>query len=315
MSSGIRHRSTPATKRPYSTGHFELSIDGHVSTAYLKSVDGGNIKGQTIEEAMGGTNARIKHMSGFDIEPMTIDFGISGAGDVLKWIQSSWDRDWGRRSGQITHGNFEFTSTFEHEFRDALIMETTFPTLDGASKEAAYLKLKIQPEVVIFKKGSGRSISANLGSKQKSWMPSAFRLYLDDLDELKYTNKIEGFSIKQGVKKLKTGEERFAEIEPTKIEYPNLVGTIALEYADKLQIWAEKVLKKGWADPKAQKTGRLEFLDPTRTKVLFQINLFEVGLHDFKILQSTANADQIKRAKFDLHVGQMKLDGKSLGLE
>ena len=315
MSSGIRERSTPATKRPYTTGHFELQIDGHVSTAYLKSVDGGNIKGQTIDEALGGTNARIKHLSTFDIEPMSIDFGISGAGDVLKWIQSSWDQKWGRRSGQVTHANFEFQSTFEHEFRDALIMETTFPTLDGASKEAAYLKLKIQPEVVILKPGTGRGIRGNMGSKQKSWTPSAFRLYLDGLDELKYTNKIEGFSIKQGIKKLHTGEERFPEIEPTKIEYPNLVGTIALEYADNLCKWGDKVLKSGIADPKGQKTGRLEFLDPSRTKVLFQINLFEVGLHNFQVVQSTANADQIKRAKFELHVGQMKLDGPTLGLE
>lgn len=315
MSSGIRERSTPATKRPYTTGHFELQIDGHVSTAYLKSVDGGNIKGQTIDEALGGTNARIKHLSTFDIEPMTIDFGMSGASDVLKWIQSSWDKDWGRRSGQITHGNFEFYSTYEHEFRDALIMETSFPTLDGASREAAYLKLKIQPEVVMLRQGTGRALKSNMGSKQKSWTPSAFRLYLDGLDELKYTNKIEGFTIKQGVKKLHTGEERFPEIEPTKIEYPNLVGTIALEYADNLHKWSEKVLKQGWADPKAQKTGRLEFLDTTRTKVLFQINLFEVGLHDFRVIQSTANADQIKRARFELHVGQMKLDGPTLGLE
>ena len=313
--SATRERSTPATKRPYTTGHFELMIDGHVSTAYLKSVDGGHIVGQSIEEATGGTNARIKHLSTFDIEPMTIDFGIAGAIDVLKWIQSSWDKDWGRRSGQITHGNFEFESTLEHEFRDALILETKFPTLDGASKEAAYLQLKIQPEVVMFRKGTGRPLSGKIGSKQKSWTPSAFRLYLDGLDELQYTNKIEGFSIKQGVKKLQTGEQRFPEIEPTKIEYPNLIGTIALEYTDKLQVWSEKVLTNGWSDPSAQKTGRLEFLDPTRTKILFQINLFDVGLKSFSVVQSTANADQIKRAKFELFVGQMKLDGPTLGLE
>jgi hypothetical protein len=313
--SAIRERSTPATKRPYTTGHFELQIDGHASTAYLKSVDGGNIKGQTIEEALGGTQARVKHLSTMDIEPMTIDFGISGANDVLKWIQSSWDRKYGRRNGQITHGNFEFMSTFEHEFRDALIMETTFPTLDGSSREAAYLKIKIQPEVVILRKGTGRALKANMGQKQKSWTPSAFRLQLNGLEELQYTNKIEGFTIKQGIKKLYTGVDRFPEIEPTKIEYPSITGTIALEYADKLIAWGEKVLKQGWSDPAAQKHGSLEFLDPTRSKTLFQINLFEVGLTNLQVVQSTANADQIKRAKFELHVGQMALDGPTLGLE
>jgi len=315
MCADHRERSTPATKRPYTTGHFELMIDGHVSTAYLKSVDGGHIKGMPVEESIGGTNAKLKHLSTFEIEPMTIDFGISGASDVFKWIQSSWDKKWGRRSGQITHGNFEFASTMEHEFRDALILETKFPELNGASKEASYLQIKIQPEVVMLRKGTGRALKATLGSKQKMWTPSAFRLYLDGLDELQYTNKIEAFSIKQGVKKLMTGEERFPEIEPTKIEYPNLVGTIALEYADKLIEWHEKVLKNGWQDNAAQKTGRLEFLDPTRAKTLFQINLFEVGLTSLQIVQSTANADQIKRCKFELHIGQMSLDGPGVGLE
>jgi hypothetical protein len=110
--------------------------------------------------------------------------------------------------------------------------------------------------------------------------------------------------------------DRFPQVEPTKLEFPNLVGTIALEYADKLHEWSEKVLNGalGWADPRAQKQGTLEFLDPTRSKTLFQINLNEVGLTNFQVIQSNANADQIKRAKFELHVGQMALDGPRLGL-
>ena len=51
MCADQRERSTPATKRPYTTGHFELMIDGDVSTAYLKSVEGGYIKGMPVEEA------------------------------------------------------------------------------------------------------------------------------------------------------------------------------------------------------------------------------------------------------------------------
>ena len=303
------------SKRSYTAGHFELQIDGQASTAYLKSVDGGHVRASVIDEPVGHENIRVKHTSTVEIEPFSIDFGISGAKDVLLWIQSSWRKNFVRRNGQITHANFDLYRTFEHEFFDALISETTFPTLDGASKEAAYMKIKVQPERVVMRKASGSQLQANFGSKQKLWLPSCFRLNIDGLDEMKYTNKIESFTIKQGIKKLYTGEDRFPQIEPTKIEFPHITGTISLEYADRLLEWYDQYVIKGQSDAKAQKSGSIEFLSPDRQKTLFQLNLYEIGLHHLQILQSTANVDTIKRVKFELYVGRMDLDGSgALGL-
>src|ERR1041385_1929439 len=149
----------PTQKQSFTAGHFELQIDGHVTTAYLKSVDGGYMRAALVEEPIGPENLRIKHTSVADVEPFTVDFGISGANEVLKWLQQSWRKNWSRRNGQITHANFDLYKTFEHEFYDALITETTFPTLDGASKDAAFMKIKIQPENVItrqIKNGGAR---------------------------------------------------------------------------------------------------------------------------------------------------------------
>jgi hypothetical protein len=291
-------------------------IDGHATTAYLKSVEGGHAKASPIDEPVGPIHQRVKHTSIVDIEPFSIDFGMSGAADILKWIQASWRQDFGRRNGQITHANFDLQSTFEHEFFDALITETAFPALDGSAKEAAYMKLKLQPERVVTRKASGATVKSNLGAKQKMWMPSGFRFNIDGLDEMKYTNKIEAFTIKQGIKKLYTGEDRFPQIEPTKIEFPNITGTISLEYADKLLKWHRDYVEKGMADPKAQKTGSIEFLDPARKKTIFQINLYEMGLTHVQVLQSQANQDAIKRVKFEVYVGRMDLDGGgALGME
>lgn len=304
-------------KRSYTAGHFELQLDGAITTAYLKSVDGGYVKASFVEEPIGPENLRIKHTSTVDIDPFTVEFGISGANAVLKWIQSSWRKEWSRKNGQISHANFDLKTTFTHEFYDALITETTFPALDGASKEAAYIKVKVQPEKVITKKTApGPQLQPNLGSKQKLWMSSGFRLSIDGLDGLEYANKIDSFTIKQGVKKFYTGEDRFPQIEPTKIEFPHVSGTIAAEYADGLLDWYHKYIVNGQADLKAQKTGSLEFLSPDRKSTLFRINLYEVGLHSLSMMQSTANSDQIKRMKFELYVGRMELDGGgSLGLE
>lgn len=303
-------------KRSYTAGHFELAIDGHVSTAYLKSVEGGFVKAQPIDEPVGPENQRIKHSSVADIEPFTIDIGFAGAGDIMRWIQASWRKDYNRRNGQITHANFDLKKTFEHEFYDALITETTFPTLDGSAKESAFMKVKIQPERVVSRKASGGAVQGTVTSKQKLWNPSAFRFSIDGIDEMKFVNKLESFTIKQGVKKYYTGEDRFPQIEPTKIEFPNLSGTISVEFADKLMQWYQDYVVKGQNDVKAQKTGSIEFLAPDKKTTIFAINLYEIGLLHFQILQSTANTDQIKRAKFELYVGRMDIDGSgNLGLE
>ncbi|HEU0029595.1 MAG TPA: phage tail protein [Kofleriaceae bacterium] len=303
-------------KRSYTAGHFELQIDGHASTAYLKSVDGGYVRASTVDEPVGPENMRVKHTSVVDIEPFSIDFGIAGANDVLRWIQASWRKQFGRRNGQITHANFDLYRTFEHEFFDALISETTFPALDGSSKDAAFMKIKIQPERVLSRKSSGGRVQGNMGTKQKLWTPSSFRLTIDGLDEMKFTNKIESFTIKQGIKKLYTGEDRYPSIEPTKIEFPNVIGTISLEYADRLLQWYHDYVVKGMNDVKAQKTGAIEFLAPDKKSTLFRINLYEMGIHHAQVVQATANSDQIKRVKFELYVGRMDIDGGgTLGMD
>ena len=199
------------TRSSYTAGHFELLIDKTPTTAYLKSVEGGWAKHSLVDEPIGPHNMRIKHASVAEIDPITFEFGLSGANSVLKWIQESWRKDPSTRTGQITHGDFNNCSQYEHHFADALITETTFPALDGASKDPAYIKVKCQPEGVKTCKGDGKQLQGTSGRKQKMWLCSGFRLNIDGIDEMKYTNKIESFTIKQGCKGLRCGPDRFAE--------------------------------------------------------------------------------------------------------
>ncbi|MGE3457594.1 MAG: hypothetical protein AB7O24_20940, partial [Kofleriaceae bacterium] len=278
----------------------------------LRSVEGGTIKANLVDEPIGSENVRIKHMSTVEIEPISIDFGLSGASDVLKWIQSTWRKTPGRRSGQITYGDFNLDAMYVREFTDALITETTFPTLDGAAKEPAFLKVKIQPEQVKDnKKPPKTKLAGDTSAKQKLWSPSAFRLTIDGINGMELTNKIESLTIRQGIKRMYVGEQRFPQIEPTKIEFPNVVGTIAAQHADALIEWHESYIHAGTSDPRAQKTGAIEFLSPNRKQTLFAIQLYEVGLMSLSMPQAQANSDQIKRIKFELYVGRMDLDGVS----
>lgn len=306
-------------KRSDSAGHFELIIDGCISTAYLRNVDGGWMKQQPIDEPTGGTSQRIKHSAVAEIDPFTVDMGLAGSADVMRWIQASWRQDYNRHNGQVSHASFELKRTLEHEFFDALIAETSFPALDKNKGDAAFMKVKIQPERVVTRKKPGAPLEGStMTSKQKLWSPNQFRLNIDGIDEMVETNKIEQLTIKQGIKKFYTGENRLPQIEPTKIEFPNLVGTISMQFADKLFKWYDEYVHRGQNTHKAQKTGSLEFLGPEQEnpKTLFAINLFEVGLLSANVIPSPGNVRDIKRVKFEMYIGRMDIDGTgNLGLE
>ncbi|MBA3538243.1 MAG: phage tail protein [Deltaproteobacteria bacterium] len=303
-------------KRSYSAGHFELQIDGHATNAYLKSVEGGHVKATMVEEPVGPHNERVKHSTTVDIEPLSLDLGISSADHIIKWIQASWRKKYNRRNGQITHADFDLYRTYEHGFSNALITEATFPALDGSAKDGTYLKVKIQPEDVSTSTPTGRSrISGTMGMKQKMWTPSAFRFNIDGIDEMRFVNKIESFTIKQGIKKHYAGQHRFAEIEPTKIEFPNLSGTIGFEHVGSLMKWHKDTVMGGQCESHHHKTGSIEYLSPDRKQTIFAINLFGVGLLNLAPMTATANSDQIKRMKFDMFVHHMEIDGKGLGME
>src|SRR3978361_2316493 len=121
---GSTQRGT-STHKHATDGDFTPPIDGHATTAYLKTVDGGYIRAGLMDEPIGPENHRIKHTSVVSIEPFSVEFGLSGANDVLRWIQQSWRKEWPRRNGEVRHANFDLQQTFTHDFNDGLLPETT----------------------------------------------------------------------------------------------------------------------------------------------------------------------------------------------
>jgi hypothetical protein len=310
---------TTATRSSYAAGHFELRIDGHEPTAYVKSVEGGWSRANILDEAMGSGLQRLKQITSVDIDPISVELGLAGAKDMLRWIQASWDRKrHNQRSGQITHADFNMRTMFEHHFYDALLTETTFPTLDGVSKDSAYIKCKLQPESVVTSVFGvpGPRISNNVSPLQKMFTPAAFRFSIDGIDDMQYVNKIDSFTVSVETKKFYTGSFRSPEFVPLHIKFPNITGTISLKYADKLLQWHKDYLRiregRGTNDRIAQKSGSIEFLSPDHKQTIFRINLSEVGPVYVGVEPSKANEEQIKRLKFELYVSRMSIEGSRI---
>ncbi|HEY4243964.1 MAG TPA: phage tail protein [Kofleriaceae bacterium] len=300
--------------RAYPGGHFNVTIDGHKDTAYLKSLDGGWVKTNVMEEAVGSNQFRGKHSSVAEIEPITAELGILGSGDMLKWMQGSWNRNPQRRHGQCTHANFNLRQTFTHEFWEALLLEATIPSLDGASKEPGWLKVKWQPERIVttvMDDVNGPKLPpVVVESGQKLWSCANFRFTIDGVAGMEKTKKIESFTIKQGVKKHYMGMDRMPQIEPTKIDFPNLQGQIALHHAGNLIKWYQQFVQndKTINAPDAQKTGSIEFLDPSTGKTIFRIGLHDIGIVSLNIPGASANQDVAKQLKYELYVGWMDIE-------
>lgn len=306
--------ATP-TRRAYTSGHFELRVDGMPVPSFIKSIEGGWVKMNSVDEQMGSDNYRIKHATTVEVDPITLEIGMSQVDFMLKWINDSWMKKYARHSGSIVHANFDKKSEFEHWFYDALIEETAVPTLDASSKEALYLKVKLRPERIEYKPGDAHALKGTHNAMQKLWMASSFRLVIDGVDT-SYVNKIDGFTVKQGIKPCAPGPYRLPQLEPTKIDFPDLSFHMSQKHAGSVFDWYEEVVLKGKKDPIACRNGAIEFLAPNRRDVLLRIVLKEVGIKSFSRPKMEANQDAVARCKVDLFVGSMELDGdERLGLE
>lgn len=284
--------------RPYAGGHFVFDIDGVPLPAYVKSVEGGAVRRNVVDEPIGGHSQHVKHFATTEIEPISLECGFAGAEPLLAWIRASWQHEASYRSGQIVHGAFNLLSTKMISFREALITEVTFPTLDVFSKDPAFLKVKLQPEELEVMKLPGLPLSPLQSSLQKLWTANSFIMTLSEAPTMISVTKIDSFTIRQNVKKQYNGPSPLPELVPTGLVFPNITGTIPESYADALEIWDKRRSREAF--------GTIEFLSPQKLP-LFSIILKEVGLVHVGVQQSSGNQDQLKRAKFELYVGAMDI--------
>jgi hypothetical protein len=246
---------------------------------------------------------------------------MSGAKWALAQIESVVnDRKHNKVSGSVVHTDINFKEQYSYAFTDARMTECTFPKLDAKSKEYLTLKTKLVPENISFQLGAGPKISPGPVARTKMWLCSAFRLTLDGYkDATNYTTSVEPLTIKVGTKAYQTGPFRLPEVIPTKVEMPKLSFTVPMAYAGSLLRWYERAVKKnnelvdgnehagngGAGD--YETTGSLEFLDPTHSKTVYEIDFDGVGLEGASILKAEANQNGTKMIKFDCYITNLKL--------
>lgn len=306
----------------FGTGHFDVMIDKQDLTAYVKSASGGLMKGTWVEEAHGPYQLKLRHVGTREIVPIEIELGMNGTSWALKPIEDAINgKPWTRHEGEIIHADTNMTEQFKQEFTRALITEITLPKLDAKSKDPANAKIKLQPEDIKIKHGSGPKIQPRSVAKQKMWTCNSFRLNLDGFD-MSRVMTVEALTIKTGAKPYQKGGLLIPEIHPGKIEWPKLSFTLPLAEAGPLVDWYQSCIttpNKDDQDPANGGgyliNGSVEFLDTSHTKTLYEIDLYGIGPESFEIVKGDSNGDSIKTAKFDCCITSMKVfSGAKLGL-
>ncbi|MEK7863562.1 MAG: phage tail protein, partial [Chloroflexota bacterium] len=126
---------TNAEVRSYVAGNFFFTLDG-AGAGFLKSVDGGSVYADVVNEQVGTSGFAKKHIGQPKYEDFSLQIGFSMSKAVYDWISASWKMNYMRKNGSIQASDYKGDVKATREFVDALITETRIPACDGASSTA-----------------------------------------------------------------------------------------------------------------------------------------------------------------------------------
>lgn len=296
--------ATAAEQRSYAAGQYALELDG-VFAGWLYAAEGGHAVADVVTETLGGDWLQKKHIAAVKYEEITIEVGANMSRELYDWIADTLAGKATRKNGAIIAANYDYKETSRMTFSHALLTEIGMPALDASSKDAARITLKFKPERTRRVKGDGGRLPAPDGKTHKQWLPANFRLRMEGLDEAaQRVSKIEALVIKQRVVEDPVGEHREPQLQPTFIELPNLVITLAEAHAEPLYAWHDDFVVAGNAGDEQEKSGTLEYLTPDMKTVLFSITFRNLGI--FKAAPE-AGAESIRRVKAEMYCEDLRM--------
>jgi hypothetical protein len=293
------------SQRSYVAGHFLLTLDG-VDAGFVKSIEGGAIHADVINETVGPSYFVKKHIGPPRYEDFTIQVGAWMQDALYDWIAASWKMNYQRKNGSIVNYDFNFEARSQREFFNALVTEVQIPAMDGASKDQAYMTVKFAPEYTRIGKAAGKAKLPPVKAAQEMWLASNFRLEIDGLDCTK-VNAIDSFTVRQTAVADDVGDARDFAKEPGRLEFPNLTITMAETAASTWHDWFEEFVIKGVNDESHEKNGSLTFLTPNRQAELGRVNFFNLGIFKLAPTKADAGTEQIQRVTAHLYCERMEL--------
>lgn len=296
--------------RGYTAGKYGLELDG-VLAGWVSKVSGGGATADVVSEKIGPDHVVKKHLAGVRYEDILVEAGTGMSKAFYQWIEDTFGGKYTRKNGAIIAADFNFKEHGRTDFNHGLLTELTLPALDAASKDAAKMTLRIQPEFTRTIKGSGKQLATSGGKVvvQKKWLPANFRLDIPGLD-CKSVNRIEPLVLKEKVVDNPVGELRDYQKEPAHGEFGNLTVTLAESHADSWYKWFDDFVVKGNCGEDKEKSGSLAYLTPDMKTELFRVTFSNLGIFKLAEEHIEAHSEGVRRVKAELYVERMQFDYK-----
>jgi hypothetical protein len=294
--------------RSFTGGRFGLELDGAFA-GFLLSADGGSGVGEVITTRSGGELIPRKHLGAVKYENIVLTCGPGMSKAFYGWIKDTTDSKPLPKNGAILVLDFDSKERSRMTFQQGLLSEIAFPALDGASKDAAKMTIKIAPQSTRLTGAtpSATGIAKPDLSKTKAWHTSNFRLRIQGLeDACTRVNRIEPLVVKQVVQNILSGDKRTQSL-PGLLEFSNLVITLPEADAGPFYAWYDDFVIKGNQGDAKERQGVLELLDPTLKEVLLSVTLHHLGIFNFAPESLDASSEKIRRVRVDMYCEAIQL--------
>ncbi len=210
--------------RSYAAAHFGLELDGSDSVGLFRSIEGGGVRADVMTYQNGGNYLRMRQLGKPKFEDIKVQVGMAMSQPFYDWIENFFAGNAVRKTGAIVAADFYYNERARREFDGAMIKELTFPKLDAADKNAAYMSLGIAVETLKFMPGNAKKlVKPNGFDNQKLWTACNFSFFLEGFgDQCKRVTKIDSFTVKQNVIEYHMGGQRAPIKTPSGIDFPNI---------------------------------------------------------------------------------------------
>ncbi len=303
--------------RTYAAAHFALELDGKKDVGLFRSIEGGGVKAEVMTYQTGASYEKWRQVGKPKFEDIKVQVGMAMSEPFYAWISKFFDGIADRKNGAIVAADFYYNERARREFTDAMITELTFPKLDAADKNAAYMTVALAVEGIVFKKGEGAKLQQNQGMQsQKHWTSCNFRLSLDGFEQAcKRVTKIDSFTIKQTVIEYHSGGFRAPTKTPSQIDFPTISFYVPEADAEPfMKRFTERAVKGEPRGHSAQKAGMIQTFDHEK-KPLFTLEFFEADIINVQPDKSDATSEEIKQVKIDLSTERMKFQYAAMEVE
>jgi hypothetical protein len=282
-----------ANTRNYGAAKLALELDGQHS-GWLESAEGGYATADVLTDS-----TQRKHIAGVKYEDIVLTCGTGMSKGFYDWIKASFDKRPMVKSGAIVAFDASGRPVSRLDWGNGTLTEIALPALDAASKDPAYLTVKITPAST--RVAAPQAAPAPINLSQKKWLPSNFRLQIAGCSNAcSRVRAIDAIALTASQAPGPLGATRMIQASPRVLETPNLSVATAEVDAGEFFTWYEDFLIKGGNTPDKEKTGTLEYLS-SDLKTVFTLNFTGLGIFKFAPEKLQTSVQTIRRVKTGMY--------------